>query len=84
MRDLETVLKTLKPNKARNQEGIDRTIFGTNIIGTNLRHYILKLFNAKKKSHIIQTFMKKAKVTAIPKKGSKVLLTKKLFLLSTV
>ena len=84
MRDLETASKTLKPNKARDQEGIDRTIFGTNIIGTNLRHSILKLFNAKKKSHIIQTFMKKATVTNIPKKDSKVLWTKKVFLLSTV
>ena len=37
MRDLEEVLKTLKPNKARDPEGIDRTIFGTNIIRTNLK-----------------------------------------------
>lgn len=44
MEELENVLKALKTNKARNPDGIARTIFENNVIGTNLKEslYIFK------------------------------------------
>ena len=68
MNDLETVLKSLKSNKARDPEGIERTIFKYSIIGSNLKASLLKLFNNIKEAQKIPTFMKKAIVTTIPKK----------------
>ena len=50
MHDLEAVLKTLKSNKARDPEGIKRTIFKNSIIGSNLKTSLLKLFNNIKSS----------------------------------
>ena len=74
MKDLDDVLKSLKSNKARDPEGIDRTIFKTEIIGSNLKESLLELFNKIKNKQEIPQFMRKATVTTIPKKGSKLLL----------
>ena len=74
MEDLEAVLKTLKSKKARDPEGIDRAIFKTHMIGSNLKKSVLKLFNIIKSTQEIPSFMRKATVTTIPKKGSKLLL----------
>ena len=71
MNDLEEVLKALKSNKAKDPEGIERTIFKSSIIGTNLKTSLLKLFNNIKEAQKVPNFMKKAIVTTIPKKGSK-------------
>ena len=73
MKDLETVLKTLKANKSRDPEGIDRTIFGMNTVGNDLKLSLLMLFNNMKTSGIVPEFMRKATVTTIPKKGSKLI-----------
>ena len=48
MEELEEVLKGLKTNKARDPEGISRTIFKNNVIGTNLIESLLILFNKLK------------------------------------
>ena len=45
MEDLENVLKGLKSNKARDPDGLIRTIFKNSIIGSNLKTSLLKLFN---------------------------------------
>jgi hypothetical protein len=74
MEDLEAVLKTLKSKEARDPEGIDRAIFKTHMIGSNLKKSVLKLFNVIKSKQEIPSFMRKATVTTIPKKGSKLLL----------
>ena len=38
MHDLYAVLKSLKSNKARDPEGIERIIFKSSIIGTNIKN----------------------------------------------
>ena len=65
------VLKGLKTNKARDTEGLARTIFKTPIIGTNMKESLLKLFNNMKSKGEIPEFMRRARVATIPKKGSK-------------
>ena len=71
MKDLDIVLKGLKGNKARDPKGIARTIFKTSVGGSNHKVSLLKLFNNIKTNQKILTFMRKATVTTIPKKGSK-------------
>ena len=71
MEDLDMVLKGLKTNKARDTEGLARTIFKTPVIGTNLKKSLLKLFNNMKSKGEIPEFMSRARVATIPKKGSK-------------
>ena len=74
MKDLNEILKGLKSNKARDPEGLERIIFKSTVIGSNLKNSILQLFNNIKKEKGIPMFMRKATVTTIPKKGSKLLL----------
>ena len=74
MTDLEEVLNGLKSNKARDPEGIERIIFKSTVIGSNLKNSMLKMFNNIKVSKEIPKFMRMATVTTIPKKGSKLLL----------
>ena len=74
MQDLDKVLKDLKSNKSRDPEGIERIIFKNTVIGANLKESLLNLLNHIKETHEIPEFMKKATVTTIPKKGSKLLL----------
>ena len=49
MKDLEEVLNGLKSNKARDTEGLERIIFKSTVIGSNLKNSILKMFNNIKK-----------------------------------
>ena len=72
MKDLENVLKSIKKKKAHGPEGISRTIFKESIIGTNLKLSLLIMFNKIKESGEVPSFMKKAIVVTIPKKGSKI------------
>ena len=48
MEELEEVLRSLKTNKARDPEGISRTIFKNNVICTNWKESLLILFNKLK------------------------------------
>ena len=50
--DLENVLKGLKSNKARDPEGIDRTLFKSSIIGTDFKMSLLQLLNNIKKKQV--------------------------------
>ena len=59
MKDLEDVLKSLKSKKARDPDGIDRSIFKSKTIGSNLKNSILKLFNSMKEGNTVPLFMKK-------------------------
>ena len=68
MKDLDAVLRTLKTKKARDPEGIDRSIFSYDKIGSDLKFSILKLFNSIKEGKEVPLFMRKATVTTIPKK----------------
>ena len=74
MEDLDKVLKVLKSNKARDPEGINRAIFKNTVIASNLQESLLALLNNVKDTKTIPEFMKRATVTTIPKKGSKILL----------
>ena len=74
MEDLDKVLKGLKSNKARDPDGLARIIFKSSSIGSNLKISLLNLFNEFKTKCEIPTFMRKATVATIPKKGSKLLL----------
>ena len=69
--DLETVMKSLKSKKARGPEGLSRTIFKPSVIGSNIKESLLTFFNKLKEAGQIPTFMRRAVVTTIPKKGSK-------------
>ena len=62
MKDLQTVLKTLKPNKSGDPEGIDRTVFRMNTVGNDLKLSLLILFNHLKTSGIVPEFIRKATV----------------------
>ena len=86
MKDLEIVLKGLKQKKARGPEGLSRTIFKESVIGSNLKDSLLNMFNKLKEKGKIPNFMRKAIVTTIPKKGSKLKLENEIgiFLVNTV
>ena len=86
MEDLENVLKGLKTNKARGPDGLSRAIFRNSTIGTDLKKSLLKMFNKLKDAGKVPEFMKRANVTTIPKKGSKIKLDNErgIFLVSTI
>ena len=68
MKDLDNVLNQLKSKKAKDSEGIDRSIFKKYTIGSDLKQSLLDLFNNIKSTKKIPLFMRKASVTTIPKK----------------
>ena len=70
MHELEVVLKDIKKGKARDPEGISREIFHPSVIGENLQKSLLIMFNLLKNQRKIPSFMKKAIISPIPKKGS--------------
>ena len=74
MADLDRVLKNINQNKARDPEGMNRSIFHDNCIGSNLKESFLVMANKLKQSGYIPTFMKQATISPIPKTGSKVVL----------
>ena len=86
MHDLENVLEGQKLNKARDQQCLSKSLFKNSVIGNNLKHSPLKMFNNIKSVGIFPDFMKEATVTTIPKKGSKLLLKNErgIFLVNSV
>ena len=47
MKDLEAALKSLKPGKCRDPEGLIREIFKEGVIGEDLKRSMLLLFKVK-------------------------------------
>ena len=72
MGDLEKALADLKNNKSRDFEGLLNEIFKENVIGTDLKHSLLIMFNRLKAEKMIPEFMNNANVTTVPKKGSRI------------
>ena len=70
MLDLITVLKEIKAGKSRDSEGISKDIFYPSVVGENLKWSLLIMFNKLKQEGKIPSFMKKAIISPIPKKGS--------------
>ena len=72
MKDLESVLKELKPQKARDPNGWINEIFSSEVAGKNLKISMLKLFNKMKEQNFLPQFLRKADVATIYKgKGEK-------------
>ena len=69
--DLEIALRDLKNNKSRDFEGYANEIFKNGIIGSDLKKYLLIMFNGLKKVKLIPEFMNYANVTTVPKSGSR-------------
>ena len=86
MADLETVLKDINKNKSRDPDGINRSIFHLDCIGSNLKQSFLNMVNEMKNKSIIPEFMKKAIISTIPKSGSKFVLKNErgIFVLSAI
>ena len=86
MLELDNVLKTIKKNKSRDPDGLSRSIFHSDCIGSDLKRSLLIFFNMLKTNGIVPEFMKKATISTIPKKGSKLSLKNErgIFLLSSV
>ena len=68
--DLEKALAPLKNNKARDCEGFINEIFKENVIGTNLKDSLLKMFNLLKSKILIPEFINNANIPTVPKRGS--------------
>ena len=76
MIELEHVLKNINKNKSRDPDGLNRSIFHNDCIGSDLKNSLLILFNKLKTSGTIPNFMKKTTISTIPKKGSKLIFKK--------
>ena len=72
MNHLEKALADLKMGRSRDPEGLINEIFKKNVIGKDLKNSLLLMFNGIKKHQEIPEFMNVAKITTVPKKGSKV------------
>ena len=86
MQDLDGVLNNISENKSRDPHGLNRSIFHTQCIGSDLKESLLIMFNNLKDKGEITEFMKVATIATIPKKGSTLLLKNKrgIFILSAV
>ena len=86
MVQLEAVLDKIGHNKSRDPDGLNRSIFHTNCIGSDLKQSLLDLFNKVKHEGAFPELMKTAIITTIPKPGSKFLLKNErgIFVLSAV
>ena len=69
MADLEKALSNLKNNKSRDFEGLINEIFKTNVIGSDLKQSLLKMFNGLRIKKLIPEFMNWPNITTGPKKG---------------
>ena len=74
MKNLETALKDLKTNKARDHEGLINEIFKLNVIGDDLKRSLLLMLNNIKQQRMIPMFMNTTNITTVPKSGSRLLL----------
>ena len=70
MKDLETALKDLKTNKARDHEGLVNDIFKLNVIGDDLKRSLLLMLNKIKQERMIPMLMNITNITTVPKRGS--------------
>ena len=70
MSHLEAFLTKVGHNKAQDPEGINRSIFHSKCIGSNLKESLLVLSNKIKNRGEVPEFMKTAVISTIPKKGS--------------
>ena len=86
MTQLNDVLKDINKNKARDPDGISQSIFHTDCIGSDLKDSLLVMFNEIKRQGTLPSFMKSARISTIPKSGSKFLLknVRGIFVLSAV
>ena len=71
MKDLEKALNDLKRKKSRDHEGFINEIFKLDVIGDDLKHSLLIMFNKLKKEQMIPIFMNLSNITTVPKKGSR-------------
>ena len=71
MAELEEVLDEIKKNKACDSTGLNRSIFHSKCIGSNLKKSLLIMFNKIKEVGKLPLFMKKATISPILKAGSK-------------
>ena len=74
---MEKALKYLKKNKSRDHEGLLNDIFRPEVIGEDLKSSLLKMFNKIKMEQKIPYIFNQAKITTIPKQGSKLELMNK-------
>lgn len=75
MKELETVLRSLKDNKARDHEGLTNELFKLGTIGIKLKTSLLKILNLLKSKQLIPDFMLKVNVAMIYKRsGDRLLL----------
>ena len=68
--DLDKALGALKNNKSRDPEGFLNEIFKKNVIGTNLKHSMVSMFNRIRQKRLIPVFLNFTNITTVPKKGS--------------
>ena len=72
MVQLNKVLKSLKPNKARGPDGLINEIFHPNIACTDLKMSVLNLMNKIKSSQVVPKVLRSPNITSLWKnKGSK-------------
>ena len=69
--DLDNAIKRLKLNKSRDPHGFINEIFKEEYMGKDLKLSLLSLFNEIKNNLVIPTFMNRANITSIHKKGSR-------------
>ena len=67
MTDLDEALKTLKTGKCRDPEGLLREVFKEEVIGSDLKHSMLVMFNKIKETRIFPKFMRTANISVIYK-----------------
>ena len=72
--DLDKALGDLKNNKSRDPEGFLNEIFKKNVIGTNLKHSMLLMFNKIREKRQIPKIFNFDNITTVPKRGSRPLL----------
>ena len=70
IKDLNKALADLKNEKSRDSEGLINEIFKDGVIGNDLKHSLLMMFNKMKAESIIPSFLKFANITTVPKSGS--------------
>ena len=68
MTELEVVLKKIKKDKARDPEGLINELFKPGVIGDDLKLSLLLMFNKIKDQGTVPDLLKKANISAIPKK----------------
>ena len=64
-------IKDPNTGKARDPSGLCAELFKLNVMGANLKLSLLTMLNNIKQEGIIPDIMKDAKITTIPKSGSK-------------